>query len=51
MLKKLQKYQNSGIYGGAGGRFLKTLEFFEHYSVSWVSGLEILEFFEHYSVL
>ena len=51
MLKKFQKFQNSGIYGQAGGRFLKILEFFEHYSVSWVSGLEILEFFEHYSVL
>ena len=32
--KKYQKFQNSGIYGQAGGRFLKILEIFEHYSVS-----------------
>ena len=35
MLKKIQKFPNSGIYGQAVGRFLKILEFFEHYSVSW----------------
>ena len=51
MLKKFIKFQNSGIYGQAGGRFLKILEFFEHYSVSWVSGLGKVDFFEHYSVL
>ena len=34
MLKIFQKFQNSGIYGQAGGKFLKSLEFFEHYSVS-----------------
>ena len=39
MLKKIQKFQNPGIYGQAEGRFLKKLECFEHYSVSWVSGL------------
>ena len=32
MLKKIQKFQNSGIYGQAGGKFFKSLEFFEHYS-------------------
>ena len=45
MLKKFQKIQNSGIYGQAGGRFLKILEFFEHYSVSCVSGLGKVDFF------
>ena len=45
MLKKFQKFQNSGIYGQAGGRFLKILEFFEHYSVSWVSGLGKVDLF------
>ena len=28
MLKNFQKFQNSGIYGQAGGRFLKILQFF-----------------------
>ena len=41
----LKKFQNSGIYGQAGGRFLKILEFFEHYSVSWVSRLGKVDFF------
>ena len=41
MLKNFQKFQNSGIYGQAEGRFPKILEFFEHYSVSWVLSLNL----------
>ena len=45
MLKKFQKFQNSGIYGQAGGKFLKSLEFFEHYSVSWALRQWKIDFF------
>ena len=47
MLKKFQTFKEfpSGLAIDA-----RILEFFEHYSVSCVSGLEILDFFEHYSV-
>ena len=37
MLKKIHKFQNSGIYVQAGPdsqKILEFLEFFEHYSVS-----------------
>ena len=45
MLKKFQtcKEFSSGL--GIDARILKFLEFFEHYSVSWVSGLGKVDFF------
>ena len=51
MLKKFQTFKEFASGLAIDARILEFLEFFEHYSVSWVSGLEILEFFEHYSVL
>ena len=43
--------KNSKIMARPGADSLKLWNFFEHYSVSWVSGLGKVDFFGHYSVL
>ena len=48
MLKKFQNFKEAAPGLAIDARIL---EFFEHYSVLCVSGLETLGFFEHYSVL
>ena len=50
MLKTFQSFKESALGLAIDARILEFLKFFEHGSVSWVSGLEILELFEHYSV-
>ena len=44
MLKKFQKFQNSGICGQAGGRFLNILEFLSITVFREFQGLEKLLF-------